>query len=125
MKSHPIQQEFQYQQREYHHLYKYATHDNHCLFSRVLERALGRYGYLDLGLGKPEVLVRDTRYVKSKTRCLIRVGVGRSDGRHKANPSFHAITKMSRILGILAVFMMGIEECVKEAQNHNTILKGL
>ena len=32
MKSHPIQQEFLHQQREYHHLYKEPTHDNHCLF---------------------------------------------------------------------------------------------
>ena len=29
----------------------------------------------------------------SETRCLICVGVGRSDDRHKANPSPHAITK--------------------------------
>ena len=50
--------------------------------SRVKERSLGRYGYLDLGLGKPEGLVRDAREVLRKTRCLIRVGVGRSDGRH-------------------------------------------
>ena len=47
-----------------------------------MERSLGRYGYLDLGLGKPEGVVREAREVLRKTRCLIRVGVGRSDGCH-------------------------------------------
>ena len=58
-----------------------------------------------------------------KTRCLIRVGQGRSDGRHKTNPSFHAITKISRILRMLAMFMMGIKKSIKEAQYHDSILK--
>ena len=62
-----------------------------------------------------------------ETRCLVCVGVGRSDGRHhghhKANPLFHAITKISRILGTLAMLMMSINEIVKETQYHNSILK--
>ena len=57
---------------------------------------------------KPEGVVRDTREVLRKTRCLPRVGEGRS-ARHKANPSFHGICKVSRVLRILAMFMMDIE----------------
>ena len=67
--------------------------------------------------------MRDCRHVCSETSCLICVGVGRSDGRHKANPSFHAITKISRILETLAVLMMGINKGAKEAHYHDSILK--
>ena len=67
----------------------------------------------------------DLRYVSSKTRCLICVGIGRNDGRHKANSSCHAITKISRILGTLAMLVMGINKSVKETQFHNSILKTL
>ena len=84
-----------------------------------MERALGRYGW------QAEVLVQDRKYVSSKTRCLICVGVGRSDGRQKANPFFHAITKLSRILGTLPMLMMGINKGVKETQYHNSIFKAL
>ena len=59
--------------------------------------------------------MRDAREVLRKTRCLICVGVGRSDGRHKANPSFHAITKVSSVLRVKAVFMMGIDKSIEEA----------
>ena len=61
----------------------------------------------------------------SKTRCLIRVGVGRSDGRQTANSSFHAVIKISRILGTFAMLMMGINKSIKEAQYHNSIWKAL
>ena len=67
--------------------------------------------------------MRDSRHVSSETSCLICVGVGRSDGRHKANPSFHAITKISRILKALAVLMMGIDKGIEEAHHHDTTLK--
>ena len=63
--------------------------------------------------------------MSSKTSCLICVGVGRSDGHHKANPSFHAITKVSRILETLTVLMMGINKGVKETHYHNSMLKAL
>ena len=43
---------------------------------------IGRVWISGLGLGKPQVVVRDAREALRKTRCLIRVGVGRSDGRH-------------------------------------------
>ena len=56
---------------------------------------------------------------------LIRVGVDRSDGRHKASPSFHAITKDFQDFGILAKLMMGINKSTKEAQYHKSILKAL
>ena len=61
--------------------------------------------------------------MSSKTRCLICVGVGRSDGCHEANPSFHAITKISRILEALTVLVMGINKGVEEAHHHDSILK--
>ena len=35
-----------------------------------------------------------------------------------AVPSFHAITKVPSVLRVKAVFMMGIDESIKEAQNH-------
>ena len=63
--------------------------------------------------------------MSSEACCRVRVDVGRSYGRHKANPSFHAITKIARILETLAVLMMGINESVKETQHNNTILKAL
>ena len=113
-----------FQQREFHHLYESPFHSNHCLFSRVVERAIGRYGYLAFKLWQPEVLVRDRRPVLSKTRCLMCVGVGRSDGRHKANPSFHAITKISRIREALAVLMMGNKtKASRKPHYHDSTLK--
>ena len=60
-----------------------------------------------------------------KTRCLIRVGVGKSDGRHKANSSFHGIIKNSRILGNLAMLMMCVNKSIKETKDPNSILKAL
>ena len=36
---------------------------------------------------------------------------------------FYAITKVSRVLRVKAVLMMGIDTSIKEAQNHNTIMK--
>ena len=124
VKSHSIQQEFHHQQREYHHLYKIA-HPRYSLpLSRVMKRALEDTD-IWLWAWEAKVLVRDRRYVSSKTRCLMCVGVGRSDGRHKANPSFHAITKISRILGTLAMLMMGINKSIKETQYHNSISKAV
>ena len=75
------------------------------------------------GLGQSEGVVRDAREVLRKTRCLVRVGVGRSDGGHESNPSFQTITKIPSVCRIKAVLMMGIDKCVKDAKNHNTILK--
>ena len=42
---------------------------------------------------------------------------------NRTNPSSLTITKVPSACRIKAVFMMDIEKCVKEAQNHNTILK--
>ena len=55
--------------------------------------------------------------------CLVRVGVGRSGGRRKAGSSFHAITKVPRILDKSTVLMMGINKCVNEAHHHDSILE--
>ena len=52
---------------------------------------------MDFLLGKSERVVRDAREVLRKTRCLVRVGVGRSDGRHKADSSLHTSAKVPRI----------------------------
>ena len=68
-------------------------------------------------------MVRDCRHVSSETSCLICVGVGRSDGRHKADLSLHAITEVPWILGTLEVLMMSINKGVKETHHHNTTLK--
>ena len=76
-----------------------------------------------LGLGKPEGVVRDAREVLRKTYCLVRVSVSRSDGCHESNSSCHTVTKVPSVCRITAVFVMGIDECVEEAQNHNAMLK--
>ena len=57
-----------------------------------------------------------------KTRCLIRVGVGKSADNQKSNPSFRAITKVSKILGVKAVLVMGIDRGIKKAQNNDSTL---
>ena len=67
--------------------------------------------------------MRDSRHVSSETSCLICVGVGRSDGRHKSNSSLHAITNVPRIFDNSTVLMMGLNKRVKEAHHHNTTLK--
>ena len=72
-------------------------------------------------LRQGEVLVRDRKYVSSATSCLICVSASKSDGRHKPNPSFHAITKICRILEALAVLMVGL----KKKKSVNFILKAL
>ena len=59
--------------------------------------------------------VRDARKVHSKTNCLVRVGVGRNDGCHESNPSSQTITRVPSACRIKAVFMMGIDKCVKES----------
>ena len=96
----------------------------HCLFN-VLWNEHWEDTDIWLWAWAAESFVRDRRCVSSKTRCLTCVGVGRSDGRHRANHSFHATTEISRILGILAMLIMGINKCVKETQYHNSILKAL
>ena len=68
-------------------------------------------------------MLRDCRHESSETSCLICVGVGRSDGRHKADSSLHVITNVPRILDNSTVLMMGINKGAKEAHHHNTILK--
>ena len=84
---------------------------------------IGKKRIPGLGFGKTEREVRDARRVHRMTNCLIRVGVGRSDGGHESNPSCQRITKVPNVCRIKAVLMMGIYKCVKKAQNHNTILK--
>ena len=84
---------------------------------------IGKKRITGLGFGKTERVVRDTKKVHPKTKCLVRVGVGRSDGCHESNSSCQTITKVPSVCRMKAVFMMGIDKCVKEAQNHNTILK--
>ena len=47
------------------------------------------------------------------------MSVGRSDGSHKADPSFHAITKVPRILEALTVLVMGTNKGVNETHHHD------
>ena len=51
------------------------------------------------------------------------MGVGGIDGRHEADPSFHAITKISRIIDASAVLIVSIDKGVKEAHHHDPILE--
>ena len=62
--------------------------------------------------------MRDCRHV-----CLICVGAGRSDGRHEADSSLHAITKVPRIFNNSKMQVIGINKGDKEAHHHNTKLK--
>ena len=52
----------------------------------------------------------------------MRVGVGRGDGCHETDSSFHAITEVSRIIDASAVLMMSINERVNEAHHNDPIL---
>ena len=67
--------------------------------------------------------MRDCRHVSSETSCLISVGVCRSDGRHKADSSLHAITKVPGIFDNSTVLMMGINKSIMEGHHNNIILK--
>ena len=53
--------------------------------------------------------------------CLARVGG--SENSHKADPVFHAITKVPRILDASTVLMMDMYKGVKEAHPHDSILE--
>ena len=46
-----------------------------------------------------------------------------SDSRDEADPSIHAVTKVSRILEVSTALVMGIDKCVKEAHHHDPILE--
>ena len=83
---------------------------------------IGKIWIPGLGFRKLKSVARDARKVHCKTNCLVRVGAGRSDGCHESNPSCQTITKVPGAFRIKAVFTMGIDKCVKEAKNHNTIL---
>ena len=71
-----------------------------------------------------EGVVRDAREVLRKTRCLVRVGVGRSDGCHESNPSFHTITKLPSVCRVKAVFMMGIDKMYRESPEPQCQIEG-
>ena len=45
------------------------------------------------------MLMRDRRHVSSETSCLMSMGVGRSDGRHKADSSLHTSRQSSQDFG--------------------------
>ena len=51
------------------------------------------------------------------------MSVGRSDSRHKADSSFHAITEVPRILDALTVLMMGINRSVNDAHYRDAIVE--
>ena len=63
---------------------------------------MGNKGIPGLGLGKSEVVAWDARRVHRKTYCLVRVGVGKSDGGHESNPSYQTI-KVPSVCRITAV----------------------
>ena len=75
-----------------------------------METIIGKVWIPGLGLGKSEGVVRDAREVQRKTHCLVRVGVGRSDGCHESNPSCDTITKVAIVCRFKAVFLMGIDK---------------
>ena len=51
------------------------------------------------------------------------MGVGRSDTRRKADPSFRVITEVSRILYTSTVLVMGINKSINEAHYHDVRLE--
>ena len=77
------------------------------------------------GFGTRQVksLILDSRYVSCQTGHLVCVSIGRSDSLHETNSPFHAITKVSRILNISAVVIMGIDKSVNEAHYNDPILE--
>ena len=75
------------------------------------------------GLRQTEILARDCRQVSCEAYGLICVSVGRSDSRHKAASSSHAITKVPRIVDTSTVLVMGINKGVNEAHYRDAILE--
>ena len=84
---------------------------------------VGKVRISGFGLRQTEISVQDCRHVSSEAGCLVRVGAGGSDSRHEEDPSFHAISKVHRILDTSTVLMMGIDKCVNKAHHHDSILE--
>ena len=74
------------------------------------------------GLRQTDISVQSCRHVPSEARCLVRMGEGKSDTCHEADPPSYTITKVSGILDT-SVLMMGINKCVNEAHHHDSILE--
>ena len=54
---------------------------------------------------------------------LIRVDMCRRDCGHKSNSPFHAIPKVSRIIHISAVVVMGVDEGIDGTHHTDSMLK--
>ena len=68
-------------------------------------------------------LTLDGRYVSCQKSDLVRVGKGPSDRGRETDSPFHAIPNVSRIIHILAVVVMGIDDSSDEAHFHDSILE--
>ena len=84
---------------------------------------IGKMRISCFGHWQAKVQTRDCRHVSFKACCLVRVGVGRGDGCHETDSSFHAITKVSRIIDASAVLTISINELVDAAHHHDPILE--
>ena len=123
MQSHTTQPRSHHSRREYPRLYKWPIPGNHNLFHTCCGTSVGKVRVSGFGLRQTEFFARDCRDVSCETSCLISVSVSRSGSRHKADPPFHAITKVPRILDTSTVLTMGINKGVNEAHHHYPKLK--
>ena len=75
-----------------------------CCDTNVVEMRISGFG-----TRHAEVQTRDCRHVPCQAGYLVCVSIGRSDSCHEADSPFRAITKVSRILNISAVVIVGID----------------
>ena len=66
---------------------------------------------------------RNDGHAPSKTDCLISMGVGRNNGRHEANSSFHALSKVSGIFCVTTMLIVGEDTSINDTQYHDSILE--
>ena len=67
--------------------------------------------------------ILDSKDVSCQTGYLVCVNIGRSNCGHDTDSPFHAIPKISRILNISAVVIMGIDKGVDKAHYNDPILE--
>ena len=76
-----------------------------------------------LGTRQTKFLTWNHKHVFRQTSYLARMSMDESDGCHKANSSLHAIPKVSRILNVSVMVVMGVDEGVNDTHYHEPILK--
>ena len=54
---------------------------------------------------------------------LVCMGISRSDGRHKANSSFHVIPEVPRMFNVSTMMVLRMDKCIDEAHHSDAKLE--